>query len=48
MDRVNDAIVFLYEKIKEEIPKKYPNITDEEIADITDEVENYICKRLYY
>jgi len=48
VDRVNNAIVFLYDRIREEIQNKYKNLEDEEMTAMTEEVENYICKRLYY
>jgi len=44
---VNDAIIFYYNKINHGAKAKFKNVGDEEYNLIMDEIENYICKRLY-
>lgn len=38
---------FYYKKISGQVRKKFNDPTDEEHGMIMDEVESYICKRLY-
>jgi len=45
--RVNDAIIFYYNKISHGVKVSFKNVSDEEYNLIMDEIENYICKRLY-
>lgn len=44
---VNDAIIFYYNKISHGVKVSFKNVSDEEYNLIMDEIENYICKRLY-
>lgn len=44
---VNQAIIFYYNKIHIGVKLGFQNVTDEEFNLIMDEIENYICKRLY-
>lgn len=44
---MNDAIIFYYNKISHGVKVSFKNVSDEEYNLIMDEIENYICKRLY-
>lgn len=44
---VVDALSFYYKRIAANAKKTFPQFSEEEQAMLMDEVENYICKRLY-
>jgi hypothetical protein len=44
---VSSAIAFYYNKINSQVKQTYKSVADEEHNMMSDEIENYICKRLY-
>jgi len=46
-NRANEALVSFYQLLAEEIIAN-KEVTEDEFALVEDEIENYICKQLYY
>ncbi len=46
--RTNEAIVSMYDMVSEKLKEDIEELTEEDNKLIDEEVENYICRKLYY